>query len=394
MPLAVTQENKDDYVEIPATEIKYFPDMEEKKECSYMLITSINLENMSEKANIETFLGAGNEIYCSKDNLYVTKIDYNYTEPITSIRRIDSQITRIHKFNLLDGAVKYVATGEVRGSLLNQYSMDESNGYFRITTTEADGNNLFVLNEKLELVGELTNLAKGEKIYATRFMGDKCYLVTYKTVDPLFVIDLSEPTNPTVLGELKIPGYSTYLHPLGENYLIGFGEDSVEKSYLNWKGEQQVTAYNVGMKLAIFDISDLNNPKELHSVKIGGRGSSSELLYNPKVLYFDEASGLFAFPASLTEETKFYNDGTPMYGDVIFEGALVYHLDIEDGIKLKGEITHEEELNKYDSNIERIIRIRDNFYTLSPAMLKVTNIESMQEIEEGTCKLPPIKEIY
>jgi len=393
--------NTSDYVEIPATEIQYFPDMKEKQECSYMIITSLNLNDMESKANIDTYLGAGNEIYCSKDNLYVTKIEYN-TKMKTGFRgltiAIDSVVTeeneetervltRIHKFKLLDGAVRYVATGEVAGSLLNQYSMDESNGYFRITTTSNNGNNLFVLNEKLETVGTLKNLAKGEKIYATRFMGDKCYLVTYKTVDPLFVIDLSDPTNPNVLGELKIPGYSTYLHPLGEDYLIGFGEDSVEKSYLNWKGEQQVTAYNVGMKLAIFDVSDLNNPKEIHAVKIGGRGSSSELLYNPKVLYYDEETEIFAFPATLTEETKFYEDGTPMYGEVIFEGALVYDLDIENGIQLRGKIEHKNEIQKYDSNIERIIRIRDNFYTLSPTMLKVTNIETMQEVKEGTCKI-------
>jgi len=267
--------------------------------------------------------------------------------------------------------------------------MDEYNDYFRITTTSNSGNSLYVLNEKLEEVGKLENLARGERIYATRFMGDKCYLVTYKTVDPLFVIDLSVPEKPTVLGELKIPGYSTYLHPLGENYLIGFGEDSVEKGYINWEGEQEVTAYNVGLKLAIFDITDLNNPKEIHSVKIGGRGSYTELLNNPKVLYFDEEEKIFAFPATLTEETKFYQNGTPMYGEVIFEGALVYNLSVENGISFSGKIEHDfkkDEKHYNSNNIERIISIGENFYTLSPNMLKVTNIETMQEIKEGCVK--------
>lgn len=393
------------YQEIPATSIHYFPEVEEKSECTYMMIASLNLDKMEEEVSIDTYLGAGNEIYCSKKSLYVTRTEYptvdseeellenstdkNEGETVVKISkwyRRSEPITRVHKFQLVDGKVKYAATGVVNGTLLNQYSMDEYQDYFRITTTSEEGNALYVLNEKLEVVGALENLAQGEKIYATRFMGDKCYLVTYKTVDPLFVIDLSEPENPNVLGELKIPGYSTYLHPLGENYLIGFGEESVEKSYLNWKGEQNVVAYNVGMKLAIFDVSDLSNPKEVQSIQIGGRGSYSELLNNPKVLYYDEEEGIFAFPATLTEETKFYQDGTPMYGNVVFRGALVYHLDIEAGIELLGQIEHDtENKNTYGNSIERILRIRDNLYTLSPKELKVTDINTMQEIKEGAC---------
>jgi len=386
---SVENGNTETYFEIPAQKIKYFSEEALKENCSYMIITSLNLSNIDNEVEIDTYLGAGTEIYSSKENLYVTKINYNYRSYGNIAISDDLSTTQIHKFKLLDDGVKYVATGKVSGALLNQYSMDEYNDYFRITTTSNSGNSLYVLNEKLEEVGKLENLARGERIYATRFMGDKCYLVTYKTVDPLFVIDLSVPEKPTVLGELKIPGYSTYLHPLGENYLIGFGEDSVEKGYINWEGEQEVTAYNVGLKLAIFDITDLNNPKEIHSVKIGGRGSYTELLNNPKVLYFDEEEKIFAFPATLTEETKFYQNGTPMYGEVIFEGALVYNLSVENGISFSGKIEHDfkkDEKHYNSNNIERIISIGENFYTLSPNMLKVTNIETMQEIKEGCVK--------
>lgn len=390
--------------EIDAQDIKYFPEMEENN-CNYMLITSINLSNINNNATIDTYLGAGSEIFCSKENLYVTRVERPNVyyrgfisgiavatdSMITSKNEEPKVVTKIHKFKLLDGAVKYIATGEVSGELLNQYSMDESNGYFRITTTSNAGNSLYVLDEKLETVGKLENLAKGERIYATRFMGDKCYIVTYKTVDPLYVIDLSDPTNPNVLGELKLPGYSTYLHPLGKNHLIGFGEDSIEKSYIDWEGKTQVTAYNVGLKLAIFDVSDLNNPKEIHSVRIGGRGSSSTLIDNPRTLYYDAEAGIFAFPAMLCEETKFYQNGTPMYGDVIFSGALVYNLDIEDGIELRGKIEHEKTKKYYNNSIERIISIGENFYTISPEMIKVTNIDTMKEIKEGTCKFVNLK---
>lgn len=388
LPMAET------YKEIPATDISYFPNVENEQDCSYMIVTSIDLSNLKKEANIDVYLGAGTEIYCSKDHLYVTKVEttYKHKENIRATSDLDyiggfsispadyTTTTKIHKFELKEGIAKYVATGSVPGALLNQYSMDENGDYFRITTTSDDGNSLYVLNKKLEQVGKIENLAKGERIYATRFMGDKCYLVTYKTTDPLFVIDLSNPEKPEVLGELKLPGYSSYLHPLGENYLIGFGNESVEKNYIDWEGNNRVTAYDVGMKLAIFDVSDLNNPKELYSIRMGGRGSESELLNNPRVLYFDEEKGIFALPAKLTEETKYYNDGTPMYGKTVFDGVLVYDLSVENGISLRGKIEHkpEKDYSRY-SDIRRVISIEDTLYTLSRSELKATNMNSMKE---------------
>ena len=378
-----------EYTEIPATEIKYFEGFEKDEECNYMIVTSFSLSDMESKVNINTYLGAGNEIYCSRENLYVTKANYerqnSFSRLMVDLAVIsdeDNTTTSIHKFAIDDGDIKYVATGKVDGRLLNQFSMDEYDGYFRITTTDnVTGNNLFVLDEKLEKVGSVENLAKGERIYSTRFMGDKAYVVTYKTVDPLFVIDLSNPRVPKVLGELKIPGYSSYLHPLGENYLIGFGEDSVEKSYLNWEGEQEVTAYSTGLKMAIFDVSDYNNPKELHSIKIGGRGSYSELLYNHKALLFNEEKGIIAFPASITSEAGKYDNGVPMYGETIFNGALVYNISAEDGISLRGKISHST-ANKYRNNIERILYIGNKLYTVSMDMIQSSDINTIEKIDD------------
>ena len=379
----------EEYIEIPANEICYFKDFET---CNYMIVSSVSLDNIDEEANVQTFLGAGSEIYASTTSLYVTRGEYEYDAVATprrggiiEVNPMNSRYsTKIHKFEIDDGEIEYAATGSVPGSLLNQFSMDEYDGYFRITTTDSTDwenstNNLYVLDEDLEIVGKIEGLAKGERIYSTRFMGDKCYVVTYKTVDPLFVIDLSNPRAPEVLGELKIPGYSDYLHPLGENYLIGFGKDSVEKSYINWNGEMQVTAYDTGLKLAIFDITDFANPKVLHSVKIGGRGSWSELSSNHKSLLFDEEMGIFAFPATVCEGTRFYEDGTPMYGDVEFEGALIFDLSIENGINLRGKIAHEGK-NKYSSTIERILYIGDVLYTLSSEMVKASDIMTVEEI--------------
>lgn len=372
-------------LEVPANQIKYFDDFKEEESCNYMIITSFSLDDMESSINVNTYLGAGNEVYCSKENLYIAKIKYDYSYMPKISAAIDQAIgvtgisknevtTNIHKFAIEESNVKYVATGKVKGRLLNQFSMDEYDGNFRITTTNDEGNNLYVLDQNMQEVGSVTNLASGEKIYATRFMGDKAYVVTYKTVDPLFVIDLSNPTTPEVLGELKIPGYSSYLHPFGENYLIGFGEDSVEKLYINWEGEQDVVAYANGLKMAIFDVSDYSNPKELYSIKIGNRGSYSELLNNHKALLFDEVEGIFAFPAYLTDDAGFYDDGTPKYGNRIFDGALVYDVSVENGITLRGKIEHENE-------IERIIRIGNKLYTLSNGIVKSSDIATVKEID-------------
>lgn len=379
-----------DIQELSIENVRCFPSFEEDVECSYMIITSFDLDKINERANIETFIGTGSEIYCSRENLYVTKVDYNYEIASKNSAVISNEniaTTRIRKFAIYDSEVKYVAEGEVPGVLVNQFSMDEYNENFRITTTtgntwdDSSENNLYVLDKNLDVMGKLEGLAKGEKIYSTRFMGDKCYVVTYKTVDPLFVLDLSSPENPKVLGELKIPGYSKYLHPLGENYLIGFGEDSVEKKYTNYDGTESVTAYATGLKLAIFDVTDYNNPKELYTVKIGGRGSSSPLLYNHKSLLFKEDEGLFAFPAILASENGYYENGVPKYGKTEFNGILVFDLSIEEGIKLRGKVSNDENEKYYNNEAQRVIYIDDKLYSLFNNMIKVNDRETIEELD-------------
>lgn len=267
--------------------------------------------------------------------------------------------------------------GSVPGKVLNQFSMDEKDGYFRIATTDSnnwnsdtDTNNMYVLNEKLEVVGKIENLAKGEKIYSVRFMGNRAYMVTFVQTDPLFVIDLSEPTNPVVLGELKIPGYSKYLHPYDETHIIGFGENTTTNKYGG--------VVTDGMKMALFDVSNPSNPKELYSVDIGEKGTYSEILNNHKALLFSKEKNIIAFPISIREEEGEYNS------KLTFQGAIVYGLDLNEGFTLKGTIAHmqiEDEYTDYNytKEVERIIYIRDSLYTLSEGLVKSTNIETMQE---------------
>lgn len=362
------------YQEINVKDIAYFNN---SSNTSFMMVTSLNLGEMNENVNIATYLGAGDEIYVSKNSLYVANVEYNYSLINEVFSYNNTQTTSIHKFKISDGKIDYISTGKVKGALLNQFSMDEYNSYFRITTTkngEQSENNLYILDENMNIIGELKGLAKGERIYSTRFMGDKCYIVTYKTVDPLFVIDLSNPTNPTVLGELKIPGYSSYLHPIGDNYLLGFGEDTVERVYINWNGEEEKTAYANGLKMAIFDVTDYTNPKELYSVKLGGRGSYSELLYNHKSFLLDQNEGIVAFPVSLfTENNNFNSSGIPLYGTQEFSGVVVYDFSIVDGFNLRGRVNHEK--------AQRVLKINNLLYTVSNNVIKSSDIEKISLVD-------------
>jgi uncharacterized secreted protein with C-terminal beta-propeller domain len=333
---------------IPFSDMYYFPNSQEK---SYLNIASFNI-NLNTPANIDTYLGAGLNVYSSEDNLYVsnTKYEHEIKFDYDSNYKV---ITDIYKFKFNNGKLEYDAFGTVPGRLLNQFYMDEKDGNFRIATTN-DANNLYVLNEKLKIIGSLENLAKGVNIYSVRFIDNRAYIVTFLQVDPLFVIDLSNPQEPTVLGELKIPGYSTYLHPYSENLIIGFGEDT-------------------GMKMALFDVSDPENPKELYKQEIGGKGTHSEALYNHKALLFSKEKNIIAFPSQIENNYR-----------TQFQGAVIYGLDLEKGFELKGQITHKETANgkpdnDYKNDIERIIYIKDTLFTLSKGMVKSTDMLTMQE---------------
>ena len=363
--------NEEKYIEY--NDIYYFP---ESEDTSYLNVVGFNVKNM-EEANIDTYLGAGTEIYSSQNNLYITRVKYEYKDTKTHGYYNNYDVnTYIYKFKLENSKATYVNAGSVPGEVLNQFSMDEKDGYFRIATTDSDNwnsetntNNLYVLNENLEIVGKVEGLAKGEKIYSVRFMQNRAYMVTFVETDPLFVIDLTDPTNPTVLGELKIPGYSKYLHPYDDSHIIGFGENTRTNEYGGVETD--------GMKMALFDVSNPNEPKELYSVDIGERGTYSELLNNHKALLFSKEKNIIAFPVSISEETGVYRT------KLKFQGAIVYGLDLEKGFELKGKISHQEIEEgyldyDYKKEVERIIYVNDSLYTLSQSLIKATDMNTME----------------
>ncbi|HYF82494.1 MAG TPA: beta-propeller domain-containing protein [Clostridia bacterium] len=409
---------QEDFINIDYGKIGYFPGSVEP---NYMIAAGIDLDRPSEGVNVSTYLGSGESIYASAENLYVAVTRYNImtqdapgpiindsAAPKKPAIKVSDRETVIYRFALDNGKLDYTGKGKVPGSILNQFSMDESKGFFRIATTKGDvwgeggnisKNNLYVLNSDLDICGSLEDVAPGEKIYSTRFMGDRAYMVTFKKVDPLFVIDLKDVKNPKILGALKIPGYSDYLHPYDENHIIGFGKDTIELSNEGSRGKSgSTTAYYQGMKIALFDVTDVNNPKEKFKEIIGDRGTNSELLRDHKALLFSKEKELMAFPVTVMEIKNKENiaaGNMPAYGSFAFQGAYVYNIDLVEGFKLKARISHisEEEYSKsgdrwYDSNknVERIIYIGDDIYTISKGMIKANSIKDMKE--KGTLLIP------
>ncbi|HXZ95351.1 MAG TPA: beta-propeller domain-containing protein, partial [Dehalococcoidia bacterium] len=262
--------------EIPATDI-YYSDVSDYY-YMYTTIIAVNTQNDAQEPTHETILlGASSNLYVSQNNIYLTF-------PVWGTGVGDFDKTSIYRIQIEGDKVEYVANGEVPGMVLNQFSMDEYDGYFRVATTthgETSQNNVYVLNMALNITGSLENLAPGESIYSARFMGDRGYLATFKKTDPLFVIDLSNPQNPEVLGELNITGYSDYLQPYDETHLIGIGKEAVD-------AEGEDFAWYQGIKIALFDVSDVNHPVEIGApYVIGDRGTDSPVLSDHKALLFD-----------------------------------------------------------------------------------------------------------
>ena len=332
------------------------------QDASYLMLAGLNIEN-DEEADIKTFLGAGQYVYASEKNMYIAINKQKYGKGYELL----GGTTHILKFELEDGKFTFKSEADIEGQVNNQFSMDENGENFRIATTSGNiwnitndtKNNLYVLNDKLEEIGKITGFAPNEKIYSVRYVGDKAYIVTFKQTDPLFVIDLSNPTNPQILGELKLPGYSTYLHPYDETHIIGFGYETKEN------GTRVTTE---GLKMVMFDISDFTNPQVLFKVNIGDRYTSSELLYNHKALLYSKEKNIIAFPLNS------YSNGK------INSKAEIYEIDLNQGFILKGEISHV--TNNYLEKIERIVFVKDCYYTLSKKLIKAVNMETLEVAKE------------
>ena len=299
------------------------------------------------------------------------------------------QKTIIHKIEIDDGEINYITAGEVPGMLLNQFSLDEYKENLRVTTTtQGSGffgvsnveslNHLYVLDDELEIIGSIENLAEGERIYSTRFIEDRAYMVTFRQIDPLYVIDLSNPKNPEVLGFLKVTGYSSYLHPYDENHIIGVGQEATEEGRVQ------------GVKIAIFDVSDVSNPIEKVKYEVKEQWSHSDALYDHKAFLFDKDKELLVLPMSYQTEKP----GINQYGYKEYEywqGAFVFKINLNE-ITLEKKITHFEEQDETEYyrwnwiyNVQRSLFMDNVLYTISQGLIKANdlsnNINDINQLE-------------
>lgn len=308
--------------EIPANSIQY---CDGNTETSCLVIGTIDIDKIKKTADTKAFFGCGSTVYCNDKNLYI------------AIRNLfsDNQIgTGIIKAELDPKKIEFTEMTETKGFIHNQFSMDEKDGYLRVATTDENGNNLYVFDDKLQKVGEITGLAKGETVKAARYIGNMCYLITYEQTDPLFVIDVSNPREPIVKGSVEITGFSSQLHPVDENTIIGIGYSE-----------------NFGIKLALFDVSNASEPKVLDTYVLNGEHARSNAQENHKAIVVNNDKNYIAI-----DYFNYFEENRKAESGVLLFNAK----DNKINILNKKEI---ECVNKGE-NIERLTYIDNTIYAL------------------------------
>lgn len=401
-------------IQIPYTNMYYMEDMDITNQ---VIIAGIDLNNINSSSDVRTYFIDMDNAYVSENNIYIAETSYHYRtykpklSAIFGLKGIfgafdedkwededSGRKTTIYKFGINGMDISYIGKVKEKGQIVNQFSMDEYNGNLRVATYDKDGTKVNVYDSNMVKLGETESLAKGEKMYSSRFLGNKAYLVTYKTVDPLYVIDLSNPKNPKALGELKIPGYSTYLHPYDEDHIIGIGMETKEIVRRGIDGTIiSTSAQIVGMKMALFDVSDVNSPKQISSVVIGNSRTTSAVLTNHKALLFSKEKKLLAIPVNnytsdfgISDDNDNIDDVIALYtkatNNFVSEGYEVYNIDLDKGFTKKGTIIHENGLNssKYYSvtHLLRGMYIEDNLYTVSENMIKINKLDTLELLKE------------
>lgn len=318
----------------------YLP--EGTKGCMYEIVSSINLKQPDKIADSKAIFSEGGDAYVSNKNIYY------YEEEWTGNGKQEKTLLR--KLSYKKGKLAVVAQKTFRGYLNDSFSIDEYDGYLRMVVTRGKTNAVYVLDQKLKLTGKITNLAKDERVYSVRFLGDTGYFVTYKETDPLFSVDLSNPKNPKILGRLKIPGFSNYLHFYGEDKLLGIGMD-VDK-----KGD--VTD---GVKLSMFDISDKKNVKEEHKYTLKDV-YSTDVEWDYKAALIDVEKNIIGFPAGGENRQMYY----------------LFSYTEEKGF----QSNMKEKIYGSDALSTRGIYIKDRLYVIHGNVLKAYSLKTYKKVDD------------
>jgi len=318
----------------------------------YTTFVAMDMQNATEAPTYMTLmLGGTSSMYASRNNTYITFPEFDGNTTIFRVRIQGNNMTA-------------EAKGHVLGNELNQFSMDEYNGNFRIATaTWIDGiprSNLFILDMNLSIVGSLPDIEVGETLDSARFMANRCYLSTsIVRQDPFFVIDVENARAPKILGYLKIPGFNRYLHPYDKDHVIGVGRDELNN-----------------VKLSLFNVTNVSAPKYISEYRFEGDWSDTPVSWDHKAFLFAYAKDLLALPVSISYYSPNYT---------VKQGLFVFNITLTEGFILKGNVTHQEaEVNGWESSydIKRAIYIEDVLYTVSDNKIKLNNLETLALLKE------------
>ena len=347
-----------------------------------LTVLTIDLEKGLAPVDSDTILTDAQTVYASAGNLYVATPPWVERDPDG---RVTGQSTEIHRFDISrPDSTAYQGSGRVPGFLLNQFAMSEYHGFLRVASTgnpmgftgiPSKDNQSFVtvLGLKpggLDEVGRVGGLGHGERIYSVRFIDDVGYVVTFRKVDPLYTVDLSTPSEPKVLGELKILGYSAYLHPVGKDLLVGVGQDATD--------DQGGFSWYLGTQISLFDVSDLRHPVRIAQRTLAPRYSHSEVEDDHHAFLYWPSSSLAVVPLSFeggdsTWWDHFYGDDKP--SSESFAGAIGFHLGRSKGIEEVGRVTHENA--DYMWPVRRAIVVGDRLFTVSEHGVEASNLDTL-----------------
>ncbi len=361
------------------------------------LTSVLSIDLVSDQSlEVASVISRAGWVYASADALYMAVPHQQIAGWGWYDGRSERELSTIHKFSIgtAPSATAYVGSGVVKGRVLNQFAMDEKDGFLRVATTTGHlpspdaHNTLSILEDRsgqLDVVGQVDQIAKSEDIRSVRFDGTRGYIVTFKKTDPLFVFDLTDPRAPRTMGELKIPGFSTYMHMMDETHLLTIGYDAADQGDF---------AFFTGVILQIFDVSNPMDPKLTHKETIGTRGTSSEALTNHLAFNYFAPKNLLALPMTICEG----GDGNGNYGSTMtFSGLMVYDTTVANGFSLRGRVSHpnasqpgppQNSHGYYDvgcsswwtnasSEVKRSIIMDDWIFSVSATRIKVNNLAAL-----------------
>jgi len=371
----------------------------------YTMVVSVDMTTGSQ-STLSVLTGPSSTVYVSTSNIYVVYSNFRVYEAADDIPgdaftggvispAVEQQNSTIFRAAYLNGTVTVQAVGSVPGNVLNQFSMNEYDGYFMVATSRfatISGNatrsdDVYVLNQNMTQVSALQNIAPGENLYAVRFVGDMGYVVTFEQVDPLFTISFADVTHPVILSALKVNGYSDYLQQLFPGYLIGVGKDTVAASNGNF-------AYYLGVKLSLFHIASDGTSSDVQDYMIGDRGTDSPVLTNHLALTFDPANNVTVIPILLYKVSGTQTaspSSPPPYGSPVWQGAYVFKVN-SSGFTLIGMVSQYPANQNYgdspnnDLQIIRSVIIGNDLYTISGGEVMVSDLSSFSTV--ATVALP------